>query len=81
MSAGGIIGTTITTIGIGCFTLPIAKVIDIINQSASFYNLSASTVTTMFYLELIFIAAPFLFFFANIIHHIIISNNESTGFV
>lgn len=81
MSVAGFIGTTTNIFAIGFLLAAFGWFIDILRKFTLTYNLPQYTLTTMYYIQLMFYAFGFLFFLAAIIHHFIVAKNESTGVV
>lgn len=79
MSAGSIIGTAINIFAVGLLCGVIGYIIDFIRLQSTYFTMNASTLLTLHYITLAFYAFPFIYFFALIVHHIIISINEQTG--
>jgi hypothetical protein len=81
MSAGANFGTIINFFAIGFLFEMMGLLINIIILASNPYNLSADAVNTLTYLVWIFIASPFVYFIALLIHHWIVSHNEASGLV
>ena len=81
MSAAGVIGTTINILAIGFFMCAFGYFIDFIRRVSGAFILPQYTLTTLYWLQIIFYSLGFLFFLGAIIHHLIIAKNEQTGVV
>lgn len=81
MSAGSMFGTVLNFLIIGGVCAVIGAVIAIFIGMTASYDLPQAAVNTLWYLELIFFAFPFIYLIANWLNHIITSSSETDQLV